>query len=72
LEQRNKGNRQKTKFQTSTCAKQETPKNKCKTYAKPKIPKKKQKKIEPQAKLANCWFQQLFIKKNTAAAQLLG
>jgi hypothetical protein len=30
----------KTKFQTSTCAKQETPKKKCKKNAKPKIPKK--------------------------------
>jgi hypothetical protein len=35
----------KTKFQTSTCAKQETPKIKCKTYAKPKIPKQIMKKV---------------------------
>jgi hypothetical protein len=34
----------KTKFQTSTCTKHETPKKKCKTYAKPKIPKKIMKK----------------------------
>jgi hypothetical protein len=38
----------KTKFQTSTCTKHETPKKKCKTYAKPKIPKKiMKKKTEP-------------------------
>jgi hypothetical protein len=35
----------KTKFQTSTCAKHETPKIKYKTYAKPKIPKKNNEKI---------------------------
>ena len=40
LEQRNKEIRQKT----CTCAKHETPKKICKTYAKPKIPKEKNEK----------------------------
>jgi hypothetical protein len=70
LEQRNKENRQKTKFQTSTCAKQETPTKICKTYAKPKIPKKKKKKKEPQAQLANGWLQQLFFKKHSRSPTL--
>jgi hypothetical protein len=34
----------KIEFQTSTSAKYETPKKKCKTYAKPKTPKKEMEK----------------------------
>jgi hypothetical protein len=68
LEQRNKENRQKTKFQTSTCAKQETPTKICKTYAKPKIPKKKKKKQNHKPSWPTAGFSSYFL-KNTAAAQ---
>jgi hypothetical protein len=62
LEQRNKENRQKKKFQTSTCAKQETPKKNAKHMQN----RKYQKKIKIAGQVGQLLVSTVTLKKNRA------
>jgi hypothetical protein len=59
LEQRNKENRQKTRLQTTTCAKEETPKKRGKTLMQNQE-LKKIKKIKKRKIRTGGWFSSFF------------